>query len=140
MSRRTLTIIIFALFAIGEIGDLFGLIVTLASPNDAARMLGITPRAETIRSIILIALAVLVAMNALVALAGMLIRSAFLFQFGALMTGVGLVLYGAYQILSAVFQHGYLQFAGVGLVYAALGALALWFARAARSVTAKAGA
>src|SRR5690349_7631428 len=140
MSRRTLTIIVFALFAIAEIGDLFGLIVTLASPDDAARMLGISPRAETIRAIILIALAVLVAMNALVALAGVLIRSAFLFQFGALMTGVGLVLYGAYQILSAVFQHGYMQFAGVGLVYAALGALALWFARAARSVTAKAGA
>lgn len=138
MSRRTLTIIVFALFAIAEIGDLIGQVITLASPADTAQLLGITPRAEAIRAIILIALAVLVATNALVALMGMLTRSAFLFQFGALMTGVGLVLYGMYQILSALFQHGYMQFAAIGLVYAALGALALWFARRPGSVAAKA--
>ena len=138
MSRRTLTMIVFALLAIAEIGDLIGLVLTLASPAEAARVLGITPRAETIRAIILIGLAVLVALNALTALAGMLTRSAFLFQFGALMTGVGLVLYGVYQILSAVFQHGYMQFAGIGLVYTALGALALWFARSAAVAATKA--
>ena len=61
-----------------------------------------------------------------------------MFQFGALMTGIALVSYGLYQILSAAFQHGNIPLAGVGLPYAALGVLALWFARTAPSVAAKA--
>ena len=90
-----------------------------------------------IRAIVLVALALLGAMNALIALVGALRRSAFIFQFGALMTGIALALYGAYQILSAAFQHGRMQLAALGLVYAALGALALWFARRASLVAGK---
>jgi hypothetical protein len=57
MNRRTVAIIIFGLFALAEIGDLIGLVITLANPAQAAAILGITPRAETIRAIILVALA-----------------------------------------------------------------------------------
>lgn len=137
MNRRNIAIALFALLAIAEIGDLVGLISTLADPTAAAAMLGITPRAESIRAIILVALAVLIIMNALIAVAGAAGRSGLLFQFGALMTGVGLVLYGAYQALSAIFQHGQLLFVGVGLIYAALGALAFWFARSTPAIAAK---
>ena len=131
MNRRTLAIALFALLALAEIGDLVGLVITLGDPSGAALLLGITPRAETIRAIILVALALLIALNGLIALAGALLRSAIMFQFGALMTGVGLVLYGLYQIGSAALQHGQMLYAAVGLVYLALGALALWFARQA---------
>jgi hypothetical protein len=138
MNRRTIAIACFALFALAEIGDLIGLIVTLSNPETAAALLGITPRAEIIRAIILLALAVLVAINGVLAMVGALIRSAILFQFGALMTGVALLLYGAYQVGSAVLQHGQLLYAGVGAVYAALGLLAFWFARNALAVAARA--
>jgi hypothetical protein len=137
MNRRLAAIIVFRLVMLAEIGDLIRLIITLAGPDEAARSLGISPRAEIITAIILVALALLAAMNAPIALAGALRRSAFVFQLGALMTGIVLALYGAYQILSAVFQHGHMQFAAVGLVYAALGALALWFARRASLVATK---
>jgi len=132
MNRRAIAIILFGLVAIAEIGHLIGLFLTLANPNEAARLLGITPRAEMIRAVILVALALLAVMNASIALVGVLRRAALIFQFGALMTAIALLLCGAYQILSAVFQHGQMQFAALGLAYAALGALALWLARAGR--------
>lgn len=130
MSRRALAIGFFALVALAELGDLAGLVITLGNPTAAAAMLGITPRAETIRAIILLALAVLVALNALLALAGAATRQPLLTQFGGLMAGVGLAAYGIYQAGSALFQHGQLLYGAVGLVYMALAGLAFWLARA----------
>ena len=128
MSRRALAIGFFALVALAELGDLAGLVITLGDPTAAAAMLGITPRAETIRAIILLALAVLIALNALLALVGAATRQPLLLQFGAIMAGGGLAAYGVYQVGSALLQHGQLVYALVGLVYAGLGALAFWFA------------
>lgn len=130
MSRRIVALVFFGLVALAEAGDLVGLVLTLADPTAAAAQLGITPRAETIRAIILLALALLITLNAALALAGVLLRQGLLVQFGALMTAVGLFAYGAYQVGSALLQHGQLLFAAVGLLYLALGGLALWLARA----------
>lgn len=137
MSRRIVALVFFGLVALAELGDLLGLVITLADPTDAAAQLGITPRAETIRAIILLALALLVALNATLAFTGALLRQGLLVQFGALMTGAGLIGYGAYQIGSALLQHGQLAFAGVGLVYIALGGLALWLARTHTAISAR---
>ncbi len=123
-------LVFFSLVGLAEVGDLVGLVITLADPTAAAAQLGITPRAETIRAIILLALALLIALNAALALAGALLRQSLLVQFGGLMAAIGLFAYGAYQIGSALLQHGQLIFAVVGLIYLGLGGLALWFARA----------
>ncbi len=129
MKNRALAIGLFALLTLAEIGDLAGLIVTLGDPTAAAEQLGISPRAETIRAIILLAFALMIALNSAIALLGALLRHALMVQFGALMAGVGLVFYGLYQIGSAFFQHGQLLFAGVGAIYLGLAALAFRFAR-----------
>ena len=133
MKNRALAIGFFALLTLAEIGDLAGLIVTLGDPTAAAAQLGISPRAETIRAIILLALALVIALNGAIALLGALLRHALMVQFGALMAGVGLALYGAYQIGSAFLQHGQLLYAGVGAIYLALAALAFRFARGSAS-------
>lgn len=129
MKNRALAIGLFGLLTLAEIGDLAGLIVTLGDPAPAAAQLGISPRAETIRAIILLAFALIIALNSAIALLGALLRHALMVQFGALMAGVGLVFYGLYQIGSAFFQHGQLLYAGVGAIYLALAALAFRFAR-----------
>lgn len=130
MNRRLGAIVFFGLVALAEIGDLVGLVITLGDPTAAAAQLGISVRAETIRAIILLALALLIVLNSVVALVGALVRNALMVQFGALMAGAGLGLYGVYQIGSALLQHGQLVFAGVGAIYVLLGFVAFWLARA----------
>lgn len=137
MSRRTVALLFFGVIALAELGDLAGLVITLGDPAAAAAMLGITPRAETIRAIILLVLAVVIVLNALIALAGVLARQALLVQFGAFMAAAGLGIYGLYQIGSALLQHGQLVYAGVGVIYLVLGQLALWLARSPAAIAAK---
>lgn len=137
MSRRSIAIALFGALALAEIGDLIGLVLALASPADAAAQLSISPRAATLRAIILVAPALLIVLNGLLAVVGAANRSAILFQFGALMAGAGLLIGGVYQLATALFQHGRLQYAALGLLYIGLAALAWWFSRSAPAVAAK---
>lgn len=130
MSRRPIAIAFFGLAVLAGIAELAGQVGALGDPAAAAVQLGVSARAATIRAIILLALALMVALNGVIALAGALLRQALMVQFGALMAGVGLALYGAYQLASTVLQHGRLAFAAVGAVYLTLAALAFWLARA----------
>jgi hypothetical protein len=132
MSRRsTIAAAIFALMALAGIGDAIGSIIALTDPAPVAARLGISTRAEIVRAALLLALALAIAADATLALAGLLARRSLLFSLGALNCALFYVVYGVYQCASAVAQLGSPAIAGVGLVAIGLGVLAFWLGRTA---------
>src|SRR4051794_449009 len=129
MRRRTFATVVFGLMALAEIGDVVGLAITLANPAQVAAQHGISVRAETVRAIILLVLGLVIALNALIATAGLLMRQSLLFAMGALSCAGVLIVYGAYQLVSALAQLHSPLLAIVGLAYIGLGALAFWLGR-----------
>jgi hypothetical protein len=138
MSRRSIiAATAFALMTLAEIGDAIGLIITLADPAPVAAQLGISTRAEIVRASLLLGLALAIAADAALALAGLLTRRSLLFALGALNCALFYVVYGVYQCISALAQLGSPAIAATGLVYIGLGALAFWLGRTAFPSSAK---
>ena len=132
MSRRSsIAAAIFALMGLAEIGDAIGLIITLSDPAPAAAQVGISTRAEIVRAAILLALALAIAADAALALAGLLARRSLLFSLGALNCALFYAVYGLYQCISGIVQLGSPSIAAVGLAAIGLGALAFWLGRTA---------
>src|SRR4051794_23404557 len=123
MRRRTFATVVFGLMALAEIGDVVGLAITLANPAPVAAQLGISVRAETVRAIILLVLGLVIALNALIATSGLLMRQPLIFSLGALSCAGVYVVYAVYQTISALAQLHSPILAIVGLVYIGLGVL-----------------
>jgi hypothetical protein len=132
MTRRsTIAAALFALMALAGIGDAIGSIAALSDPAPAAARLGISTRAEIVRAAILLSLALAIAVDAMLALAGLLTRRSLLFSLGALNCALFYAVYGVYQCISGLAQLGSPAIAAIGLVAIGLGVLAFWLGRTA---------
>lgn len=127
MSRRLRgAIVVFALLTLAEVGDVIGLVLTLRDPGPAAAQLGITVPYQMVRAIVLLLLASQIAIGAIIALVGLLLRRWIGFRVGALLCSVGCIIYGGFQLISAIVQLGSIPLALVGIIYTALGWLTFW--------------
>ena len=128
-------VIAFALFSLMELGDFAGLVPGFSNPQRYADLIGISAQAETVRLVILSVLSLAIVFSSDLVIVGLLRRFAWT-ENAARAVGAIFVLYGAYQVVSANVQLTKNQ-TGVmvaGLVYALIGALAVWIgARASRS-------
>jgi len=121
---RLVAIVLFGLMFLAEVGDAYGLFLTLADPAPAAARLGITVGAEVLRTAILLILALIVALGALLAVVGLRARRPALFHQGALACALGYVVYGLYQVADGALQNGSTVVVVAGLIYVVLGGLA----------------
>jgi hypothetical protein len=120
-------VIAFALFSLMELGDFAGLVPGFSSPQTYADLIGISPQAETVRLVILSVLSLAIVFSSDLVIVGLIRRFAWT-ENAARAVGAIFVLYGLYQIVSANVQLTKNQ-TGVmiaGLVYALIGALAVW--------------
>ena len=121
---RLVAMVLFGLMFLAEVGDAYGLILTLADPAPTAARFGITVGAEVLRTVILLILALLVALGALLAVVGLRARREALFRQGALACALGYVVYGLYQMADGALQIGSGVVVLAGLIYVVLGGLA----------------
>jgi len=117
-------IILFGLMFLAEAGDIYGLLLTLADPTPTAERFGIAAGAETVRSSVLLILALVVASGALLALLGLLARRPGLFHRGALACACGYLVYGLFQIIDGALQVGSAIVVVAGFIYVVLGGIA----------------
>ena len=128
--RPTLRIVFYAVIALLTLAELFlSNIGSLLNLEATARMLGLSPDAERSRLFVLIVFDALAGIGGMLAIWSLLRPSAAeLGRIGAWMVVAGMLLYGIYQVYSALFvlapawQAGIL---GVGITYALIG-LAAW--------------
>lgn len=132
-SRLKIALAVFALLSLAEVGDVIGLVLTLQNPGPAAAAIGISPAAQKVRAIVLLLLASQVAFGSLLAVGGLLRRRWLAFRVGALLAGVGCLIYGGFQLISAAVQLHSLAIALVGVIYAGLGWLSYWLANSPAS-------
>ena len=120
-------VIAFAIFAVMELGDWAGLIPGYANPTQYAELIGISPEAESVRLVILSVLALSVAIASLATVVGLVTRAPWTLL-AVRATGGAFVVYGAYQIISALTQLGKNQtgIAVAGIVYILIGGMAAW--------------
>ena len=116
--------VLFGLMFLAEMGDAFGLVLTLADPAPTAGRVGITVGAEVLRTAILLILALIVALGAFLALVGLHTRRPARFRQGALACALGYVVYGLYQVADGALQIGSTVVVVAGLIYVVLGGLA----------------
>jgi hypothetical protein len=121
---RVVAMVLFGLMFLTEVGDLYGLFITLANPVPTAERFGIGAEAEVLRSSVHLILALVVCLGALLALVGLLLRSPALFHRGALACALGYVVYGLYQVADGALQLGSVVVVVAGLIYVVLGGLA----------------
>jgi hypothetical protein len=121
---RLVAIGLFSLMFLAEVGDIYGLVLTLADPGLAADRFGIAAGTEVVRSSVLLLLALAVASGALLALAGLLANRPALFHRSALVCAIGYLLYGLYQVADGALQVGSGIVVVAGLIYVILGGLA----------------
>ena len=115
---------LFGLMFLAEVGDLYGLFLTLTDPVPAAERFGITAGAEVLRSSVLLVLALVVAFGAFFALIGLLLRSPVLFHRSALACAFGYLAYGLVQVADGAIQVGSTVVVIAGLIYILLGGIA----------------
>jgi hypothetical protein len=115
---------IFGLMFLAEVGDIYGLIITVGAPEPDANRFGIDPGAEMLRSSVLLLLAVVVACGALLALVGLLVRRPALFHQSALACAVAYLVYGLFQVADGALQVGSGVVVVAGLIYVVLGGIA----------------
>jgi hypothetical protein len=131
---RLTGVIVFALFALMELGDLAGLLPGFNEParSQYADLIGITPQAEGTRLVILSVLALGIVINAIVVVVGLVRRSRLALR-AVLAAAIVFWLYGAYQLVAAATQLSKNQMgvAIAGVVYTCVGVLALWLGRKA---------
>ncbi len=116
--------VLFGLMFLAEVGDLYGLVLTLADPVAEADRFGITASAEILRSAVLLILALVVCSGALLALVGLLARMPALFHTSALVCAIGYLVYGLIQVADVALQLGSAIVVVAGLIYVVLGGLA----------------
>jgi hypothetical protein len=121
---RLVAMVLFGLMFIAEVGDAYGLFLTLADPAPTAARFGITVGAEVLRTAILLILALMVALGALLAVVGLRARRPALFRWGALACTLGYVVYGLCQVALGALQIGSTVVVLAGLIYLVLGGLA----------------
>jgi hypothetical protein len=121
---RLVAMVLFGLMFLAEVGDAFGLFLTLADPAPAAARFDISVGAEVLRTVILLILALIVALGALLAVVGLHARRPALFRQGALACTLGYVVYGMYQVADGALQIGSTVVVLAGLIYVVLGGLA----------------
>jgi hypothetical protein len=123
-------IIFFSIIALLMFAELwFSNVGTLTNNLEGiAALMGLSVAAERTRLIILISLDAIAGVGALIALVGCLINHTVLRRIGAMMTGIGLLLYGGYQLYSALTQlpaELRATIALIGLIYMGIG-IAAW--------------
>jgi hypothetical protein len=128
---RLVAIVIFALMFLAEVGDIYGLALTLADPAAAADRFGIHPGAEVLRSSVLLIFALIVASGALLALVGLLARRPTLFHRSALACALGYLVYGLFQVADGALQVGSSIVVVAGMIYVVLGGIAYAMHRSA---------
>jgi hypothetical protein len=128
---RLVAISIFGLMFLAEVGDIYGLLLTLADPAPAADGFGIAPATEAMRSSVLLIFALVVAGGALLAVAGLLVRRPALFHRGALACAIGYLLYGLFQVADGALQVRSGLVVVAGLIYIVLGVIAYAMHRSA---------
>ena len=128
---RLVAISIFGLMFLAEVGDIYGLLLTLADPAPAADGFGIAPATEDMRSSVLLIFALVVAGGALLAVAGLLVRRPALFHRGALACAIGYLLYGLFQVADGALQVRSGLVVVAGLIYIVLGVIAYAMHRSA---------
>ena len=121
---RVVAMALFGLMFLAEVGDLYGLVLTLADPVPAADRFGITANAEVLRSAVLLILALAICFGALLALVGLLVRRPALFHASALLCAIGYLVYGLFQVADGALQLGSAVVVVAGLIYVMLGGLA----------------
>ena len=121
---RLVAMAIFSLMFLAETGDIYGLLLTLADPAPAANGFGIDAGAEVLRSSVLLIFALVVAVSALLAVAGLLARRPALFHRGALACALGYLVYGLFQVADGALQVGSGTVVVAGLIYVVLGSIA----------------
>ena len=121
---RVVAMLLFGLMFLAQVGDLYGLYLTLADPVPAADRFGISAEAELLRSAVLLILALVVCLGALLALVGLLLRRTALFQKSALACALGYGVYGLYQVADGALQVGSAIVILAGLIYLVLGGIA----------------
>ena len=112
---RVVAIALFGLMFLAEVGDIYGLFLTLDDPARAANPLGTS---------VLLLLALAVAMGALLALIGLLARRPTLFHRSALACALGYLVYGVYQVADGALLVGSGIVAVAGMIYVVLGSIA----------------
>ena len=121
---RVVAMVLFGLMFIAEVGDLYGLVLTIEDPVPAAERFGITAGSEVLRSSVLLVLALVVCLGALFALVGLFVRRPALFHKSALVCAVGYLVYGLFQVADGALQLGSTVVVVAGLIYVVLGGLA----------------
>jgi hypothetical protein len=121
---RVVAMALFGLMFLAEVGDLYGLVLTLADPMPAAERFGISAGAEVLRNTVLLILALVVCFGALLALVGLLARWPVLFHTSALVCTIGYLVYGLLQVVGGALQLGSAIVVVAGLIYVVLGGLA----------------
>lgn len=132
--RPTLRIVFYAVIALLMLAELFlSNIGSLLNLEATAKMLGLSPDAERSRLFILIVFDALAGIGGLLAIWSLLRPSAAeIGRVGAWMVVAGLLLYGIYQVYSALFVLGpawQAAILGVGITYALIGLVAWWIGR-----------
>jgi hypothetical protein len=128
-TRLKVATVLFALLALIEVADTIRLVLTLGNPAPVAAQLGIKPNAVYVRAIVLLLLAIQIALGSIIAVSGLVRRRWVSFRLGALVASVGCVIYGSFQLVSALLQLKSIAFAALGLAFLAVGLLAYWLAR-----------
>jgi hypothetical protein len=121
---RFVAIAIFGLMFLAEVGDIFGLVLTLAAPESAADRFGKAEGTEVVRSSVLLIFALVVAGGALLAVVGLLARKPALFHRSALLCAAGYLVYGLFQVADGALQVGAATVVVAGLIYMVLGGIA----------------
>ena len=121
---RVVAMVLFGFMFLAEVGDLYGLVLTLADPVPAADRFGITASAEVLRTTVLLIMALAVCFGALLALVGLLARMPALFHMSALVCAIGYLVYGLFQVAVGALQLGSSIVLVAGLIYVVLGGLA----------------
>lgn len=106
---------LFGLMFLAEVGDIYGLFLTLDDPARAAHPFGTS---------VLLLLALVVAVGALLALIGLLARRPTLFHRSALACALGYLVYGIYQVADGALLVGSGIMVVAGMIYVVLGSIA----------------
>jgi len=130
---RLVAMAIFGLMFLAEVGDIYGLVLTLVSPETAAARFGIAAGAEVLRSSVLLVFALAVAGGALLAVLGLLAHKPVLFHRSALACSAGYLVYGLFQVADGTLQVRAGIVVVAGLIYMVLGGIAYAIHRSMRS-------
>jgi hypothetical protein len=129
MRLRLITLVLFVVFALLELSDAFGNLQILVAPQASAAALNLTIEQQVTRATILLALSALIAVASAVTALGVWQNSKLVYAW--VVVALGYIVYGLYQMASALLQSNAPGFALTEVVYLLLGAAAFSFGRQA---------